>query len=284
VGCAGNPWRAYRCYTAQPKLDRPTSLLEDCILSACAEDCRAGQSFDCVGRHRPPRPGSDERAVNTWHVIPGLVTGGPEAEGLRVRLCRREDLECADPEAEESTDANGTVEIEYPPPRGVAGVLVAFDGYIEVSDPMAPPRFLPAIALTKGSFANSTAPEWPLELVVLAQSDLDVLEAVTETPIDVAAGVVIVSAYDCRASDRLRAVCVSYELAPAEEERRWLYGLNREALCTVSDPLLSGSAFAFPVEPGVGALSALYDGAPVSGLDRVPVRPGTVTEALLFPE
>jgi hypothetical protein len=285
VGCTGNPWCEYDCYQAQPKGARPTSALEDCILSACAGDCRAGQSFDCVGKHNPPRPSSAEPPAVTWHVIPGLVPGAAEeAQGLRLRLCLRDDIECAAPVAEEFTDADGMVRLEYPAARVAAGSLVAFDGYIEVTDTMDPPRFLPAIVIANTSVTRSVDSRWPFELTVAAQSDLDLIAGVSGTAIDAAAGFLGVAAYDCRASDRLRAVGLTYELAPAQDETRWLYGLDRGARSTLSDPQLSGVAFALPVEPGFVVVTTSYERSTVSSLDRVPIREGTVTQVVLFPE
>ena len=92
-------------------------------------------------------------------------------------------------------------------------------------------------------------------------------------------------AYDCRFSERLRAVGVTFEVSPDTADTTYRYGLLDPAeTATVARPALaSGGGLVTPVPPGVVAVKASFGGAVVA-LVNAPVRQGTTTTVILIPQ
>jgi hypothetical protein len=230
-----------------------------CIDSVCQDN----PAWSCLSHLTPlPAPMSGTAVVEI--TVRGLIDDAPVV-GATARLCRRLDLDCAQPISPRFAAT----------PDGIFALQVelGFDGYVEI---IAPER-LPALYIFSPPVtANRSIPWLPL----LRPAELAQFAALGGRPLVEGRGHVMLGAYDCQ---QQAATGVRLSSTDADQRTSPFYVVSKLPSLTALGTDISGQGGLINLRPGPATVTgALGDGRQIATLSVV-VRAGSITYTTLVP-
>ncbi len=207
----------------------------------------------------PPAPTTVHR---TLHAIVEHRTAQRPVAGAQVRVCRRDDPECAMPVARTTTDASGVIDVALP-----EGDL----GYIAIeADGFQPIDFY----ATRG--LDDFVSEPPFTLQLIDDATKDILLQLAEITLDPERGHLLFDARDC--IGRLSAgVEVTASTSDDRSQRVYVSGPFPDAMARDTDTSGLGAIFNLPI--GMTRVTAVHTptGTTIATID-VHITPGYASE------
>jgi hypothetical protein len=230
-----------------------------CIDSVCQDN----PAWSCLAHPTPlPAPMSGLALVEI--TVRGLVDDLPLAQAT-ARLCRRLDLDCAEPITSRFS----------PTPEGVFALQVelGFDGYVEIN---APERVPGIYVFSPPVTANRSIPWLPM----LRPAELFQFASLGGKPLVEGRGHVMLGAYDCQAQ---AAPGVRLSSTDADQRTSPFYVVSKLPSLTAAGTDVSGQGGLLNLRPGPATVTGvLGDGRQIGTLSVV-VRPSSITYTTLTP-
>ncbi len=245
----------------------PLRALDDCLgVEACTPACGIdGSDFSCVSEFEWPGAEQSSASLDALVLLTDLLSATPLSEVV-VQACEPHSLPCV-PVSTATTDASGVASL----PIAIPIQPYPFRGYASLVDPSPTPRFLPTSVFFGRPVYAST---WG-SMNVFAEPTLDLVAGVAGTSPVAGRGQVLTLFLDC--NGRLADGVTLTPNTQVEFDER-----------TVIDypggpPTKDGLVLLLNVVPGCHDLSGVV-GVEETHRARVPVAPGVITVAFVYPK
>lgn len=191
-----------------------------CIENSCGEPViKEPPEWECLDTS-PQTPTASGRLQVQAHYQ-HMVSQSP-MKNVSVRVCRKLDVECTNPESTGMTDMNGDVTLDVPP---------AFTGYMAANrEDLMPTRYYFSPAINEDLNIAS------VQLVELALAKALVMNT-SMTPLLEGRGLVLLSALDCM---QVGAVGISFESSDADEQSKTFYAVMSLPSATATETASGG--------------------------------------------
>jgi len=266
-GCGlGDPACETACVEMYPEASTVSSAFSTCRNTTCADACRRGVVWACLGQPETPDPVTSE-SIDLGIIMHDFQTGDL-VPGADVMICAADDADCATPLWTGTTDADGAVTFSVD--RGTTG----FDGYI--------------VATGGGRFPSITYFSTPVleggtfDFSVLSNTTLQVFVGLLGVTLDETRGHVAVIARDC-IEGRARGVVFGTSTDDAQSTDGYIAGAIPSPAATATDDSGVGGVFNVGAGATVTASGVLEDGGTLVFERDVVVRAGFITSFVTSP-
>jgi hypothetical protein len=251
----------------------------------CAADCVSGRNWTCLGHVSWPRPTQDGIKLTTLNIEVRDYISRSLFSQVDVSVCARNDPSCASPKAHGVTDANGSLQLQFPNQPDPLANYLGLDGYLQAKSLKSPPEIVPwryywGFPLSENEWDSSTDPagRWNLALTVLTPGDAMALSGSTGITYNPMSSVIIALAVDCFDHG---APDVQIALDPQATAVKTVYGLNPAD--TATNGTNTFVTFANAPEGTVNVVATPLGLGKVSSRQRVDVRAGWETVVGMLP-